>query len=87
MALIAIEDMTNPTMCPPDMPTLEKTQADGTMVTQDRDDSKYRMEVKDYIITNKTFTAKKDKWDENQPRAYNLVLQHCPPKSETRLTS
>ena len=41
----------------------------------------------DYIVAMKTYQAKKDKWDENQPRAYNLVLQHCPAELKTRLTS
>ena len=45
------------------------------------------MEVEDYIAANKTYNTKKDKWEENRPRAYNLVLQHCPPELETRLTS
>ena len=34
-----------------------------------------------------THRSKKEKWEENQPRTYNLVLQHCPPKLETRITS
>ena len=72
---MAFDDMTHPTMSLPNRPMLGKTQADWTMVTQNRDDSKYRMEVEDYIVTNKTSTAKKDKWDNNQPRACNFVLQ------------
>ena len=71
---MAIGDMTNPTISPPNRPELEKNQADGTTVTRNIDDSRYRMEVEDYILANKTFTARKDKWDKNQPRACNLVL-------------
>ena len=45
------------------------------------------MEGDDYLAEMKTHQTKKEKWDENRPRTYNLVLQHCPPKLETRLTS
>ena len=38
-------------------------------------------------MANKIYQAKKERWDDNQPRAYNLVLQHCPPELETRLTT
>ena len=45
------------------------------------------MDVDDYLAEMKTHRTKKEKWDENRPRTYNLVLQHCPPELETRLTS
>ena len=45
------------------------------------------MEVDDYLAEMKTYRSKKEKWEENRPRTYNLVLQHCPPKLETTITS
>ena len=45
------------------------------------------MEVDDYLADMKTYRTKREKWEENRPRTYNLVLQHYPPKLETRLTS
>ena len=65
----------------------QKFDTNDTLVTWDKDDPMFKMEVKDYIVAMKTYQAKKDKCDENQPRAYNLVLQHCPPELKTRLTS
>ena len=86
VASMVIEDLANPTMSPHKRPTLEETNQDGTTKTRTSDDVEYKMEIEDFIADNKTVQAKKDEWDENKPRAYNLVLQHCPPKLETRLT-
>ena len=55
--------------------------------TRDSDDPVFRIECEDYALNNKTYRSKKEKWDKNQPRAYNLVLQHFPPELETRLTT
>ena len=74
VALRAIEDMTNPKMTPPSRPKVEKDGLDGTVVTQDRDDSEFKMECKYYSVAEKNYQAKKERWDNNQPRAYNLVL-------------
>ena len=79
-------DMKNSEMAAPIRSKLEFNTND-TVVTQDKDDPMFKMKVKDYIVAMKTYQAKKDKWDENQPRAYNLVLQHCPAELKTRLTS
>ena len=78
--------MKNSAMAAPIRSKLEFNTND-TVVTRDKDDPMFKMEVNDYITAMKTYQAKEDKWDENQPRAYNLVLQHCPPELETRLTS
>ena len=86
MASRAIEDMKNPAMTVPIRPKLE-IDKNGTIITRERNDPMFNMEAEDYIVEMKTYQAKKDKWGENQPRAYSLVLQHCPPELETRLTS
>ena len=44
------------------------------------------MEVDDYLAEMKTYRTKKEKWEENRPRIYSLVLQHCPPEFDTRIT-
>ena len=91
VASMAMEDMTEPIMTPPTRPTLDKlvTKSDGatSTITRGEDDSEYKMKVGDYLAGMRTHRTKKDKWDENRPRTYDLVLQHCPPELETRLTS
>jgi hypothetical protein len=90
-ASMAMEDMAEPILTPPIRPKLEQEtiKQDGTTETITRPETSpmFKMEVEDYIAANKTYNSKKDKWEENRPRAYNLVLQHCPPELETRLTS
>ena len=88
---MAMEDMAEPILTPPTRPTLDQVtiKPDGSTetITRPETSSLFKMEVEDYIAANKTYNSKKDKWEENRPRAYNLVLQHCPPELETRLTS
>ena len=75
MASGAIEDMKNPAMTAPIRPNLEIDKP-GTVVTWDKEDPMFKMVVKGYIMAMKTYQAKKNRWDENQPRACNIVLQH-----------
>ena len=35
----------------------------------------------------KEYRLQRGRWEENQPRTYKLVLQHCPPELETQLTT
>ena len=73
-----MEDMAEPILTPPIRPTLEKVilKDDGTTetITRLESSSVFKMEVEDYIAYNKTYTTKKDRWEENRPRTYNLVL-------------
>ena len=78
--------MKNSAMAAPIRPKLE-FDTNNTVVTRDKDNPMFKMEVKDYIVAMKTYQAKKDRWDENQPRAHNLILQYCPPELEIRLIS
>ena len=91
MASMAMEDMAEPIMIPPIRPTLDKevTKPDGTKetITRAENSSVFKMEVDDYIADSKVYRTKKERWEENRPRTYNLVLQHCPPELEIRLTS
>ena len=75
MASRAIEDMKNPAMAALIRPKLEINK-DSTVITQDKDDPMFKTEVEDYIVAMKTYQARKDKWEKNQPKANNLVLQH-----------
>ena len=91
VASMAMEDMTEPMMIPPTSPTLDKlvTKSDGTTETITRAESSpvFKMEVDDCISDSKVYQTKKERWEENRPRTYNLVLQHCRPELEIRLTS
>ena len=88
---MAMEDMAEPILTPPTRPTLEQVtiRQDGSTETTTRDETSllFKMEVDDYIADSKVYRTKKERWEENRPRTYNLVLQHCPPELEIRLTS
>ena len=91
VASMAMEDMADPILIPPTRPTLEKEilKSDGRteIITRDETNPFFKLEVDEFISANKTYNSKKEKWEENRPRAYNLVLQHCSPVLETRLIS
>ena len=90
MASMAMEDMAEPIMIPPIRPELENevTKPDGTKeIIKRAEDSVFKMEVNDYIADSKVYRTRKERWEENRPRTYTLVLQHCPPELEIKLTS
>ena len=51
------------------------------------DDPEFKVECEEYIKDIREFQLWRGCWEENQSRAYHIVLQHCPPKLETRLTT
>ena len=69
--------------------TWDDNPSDGTIetITRAESSSEFKMEVDDYMADNKTYQIKKERWEENRPRTQNLILQHCPPELEARLTS
>ena len=91
VTLMTMEDMAEPILNPHIRPMLDKlvTKIDGSTetITRAESSSEFKIEVDDYLADNKFYRTKKEKWEENRPRIYNLFLQHCPPKLETRLTS
>ena len=80
MSLRSIKDTENPDMNKPDRPVKKKESVD-----QDSEDPESEMEYEEYIKDMKEFRLQIGHWEENQPRMYNLVLQHYPPKLETCL--
>ena len=74
--------MIDPKLNKPGRPKLEKDGKD-----RDVNDPMFSVECEDYVLDNKECQLGRERWAENQPRAYNLVLQHCPLKLETRLTT
>ena len=82
MDLRPIEDMEEPDTNKPDRTIKKKEGRDW-----DHNDLEFKMECEEYIKDMEESRLKRGYWEENQPWAYNLVLQYCPLELETRLTT
>ena len=74
VASMAMEDMSEPILNPPTRPTLDKLVTET--ITRGEDSSAFKMEMDDYLADMKRYRTRREKWEENRPRTYNLVLQH-----------
>ena len=43
------------------------------------DDAKWKLDLDLFMAVQKKYEKDQDAWIKNRARAYNLVLQHCPP--------
>ena len=69
VAYMAMGDMSDSILKAPTRPKLDKvvTQSDGTTatITRKEENSEYKMEVDDYLVEMRTYSTKKEKWEEN----------------------